>query len=113
MNLPRRLALALILPVTAQAQTRTIRIVVPFAAGAAADNAACSITPRMAEHLGQTIVVENRIGADHDLGPAGGPGAPGPARGRVGGQQPRRIRAFRDRGPRRHGRFGARGEYPH
>ncbi len=68
MNLPRRLALALVLPMTAQAQTRPIRIVVPFAAGGAADSVTRSITPRLTEHLGQTIVVENRTGAGGSVG---------------------------------------------
>ena len=68
MNLPRRLALALVLPVTAQAQSRPIRIVVPFAAGGAADSVTRSITPRLTEHLGQTIVVENRTGAGGSVG---------------------------------------------
>ena len=68
MNLTRRLALALVLPMTAQAQTRPIRIVVPFAAGGAADSVTRSITPRLTEHLGQTIVVENRTGAGGSVG---------------------------------------------
>jgi len=67
-NLTRRLALALVLPMTAQAQTRPIRIVVPFAAGGAADSVTRSITPRLTEHLGQTIVVENRTGAGGSVG---------------------------------------------
>lgn len=69
--LPRRLALALpalALPALARAQPRAIRIVVPFAAGGAADSATRSITPRMAERLGQTIVVENRTGAGGSVG---------------------------------------------
>ena len=68
MNLTRRLALALVLPMTAQAQTRPMRIVVPFAAGGAADSVTRSITPRLTEHLGQTIVVENRTGAGGSVG---------------------------------------------
>lgn len=68
MNLPRRLALALVLPMTAQAQTRPMRIVVPFAAGGAADSVTRSITPRLTEHLGQAIVVENRTGAGGSVG---------------------------------------------
>lgn len=69
--LPRRLALALpalAVPSLARAQSRAIRIVVPFAAGGAADSATRSITPRMAERLGQTIVVENRTGAGGSVG---------------------------------------------
>lgn len=47
---------------------RPIRLVVPFAAGGAADSAARSITPRMAEHLGQQFVVDNRTGASGSVG---------------------------------------------
>jgi len=47
---------------------RSIRLVVPFAAGGAADSAARSLTPRMAEKLGTTFVVENRTGAGGSLG---------------------------------------------
>ena len=71
MTLPRRLALtlpALPLPAIARAQSRPIRIIVPFAAGGAADSSTRSITPRMAERLGQTIVVENRTGAGGSVG---------------------------------------------
>ena len=74
MPITRRVAFglsALALPglaLRAQAQSRTIRIVVPFAAGGAADSATRSIIPRMAEQLGQTIVVENRTGAGGSVG---------------------------------------------
>ena len=67
----RRLALALTtLACPAAAQTRPIRIVVPFAAGGAADSVTRSITPRLTEHLGQAIVVDNRTGADGSVGGA-------------------------------------------
>jgi tripartite-type tricarboxylate transporter receptor subunit TctC len=73
--LTRRLALAtpaLLLPGLARAQaawpSRSIRLVVPFAAGGAADSAARVLTPRMGEKLGQTFVVENRTGASGSLG---------------------------------------------
>jgi tripartite-type tricarboxylate transporter receptor subunit TctC len=76
MMLARRLALlgapALLLPAAAMGQgawpTRSIRLVVPFAAGGAADSAARVLTPRMGEKLGQTFVVENRTGASGSLG---------------------------------------------
>ncbi len=74
MPLTRRSALALAgaaLAAPAQAQAwpaRPIRLVVPFAAGGAADSAARAITPRMAERLGQGFVVENRTGAGGSLG---------------------------------------------
>jgi tripartite-type tricarboxylate transporter receptor subunit TctC len=71
----RRMALAapaLLLPGLARAQapwpTRSIRLVVPFAAGGAADSAARVLTPRMGEKLGQGFVVENRTGASGSLG---------------------------------------------
>lgn len=74
MNLPRRLALSLPLlaaPALARAQaypTRPVRVIVPFAAGGAADSATRAITPRMGERLGQPIVVENRTGAGGSVG---------------------------------------------
>ena len=49
---------------------RSIRLVVPFAAGGAADSAARVLTPRMGERLGQGFVVENRTGAGGSLGGA-------------------------------------------
>ena len=58
-------------PASALAQTfpaRAIRVVVPFAAGGAADSAARTIFPRMGERLGQPVVVENRTGAGGSLG---------------------------------------------
>ncbi|WP_270934909.1 Bug family tripartite tricarboxylate transporter substrate binding protein, partial [Falsiroseomonas oryzae] len=48
--------------------SRSIRLVVPFAAGGAADSAARVLTPRMGEKLGQGFVVENRTGASGSLG---------------------------------------------
>jgi tripartite-type tricarboxylate transporter receptor subunit TctC len=60
------LALPLAAPAVAHAQewspTRPIRLVVPFAAGGAADNGARLIGARMAETLGQQVIVENRGG---------------------------------------------------
>lgn len=47
---------------------RPIRLVVPFAAGGAADSAARAITPVMTQRLGQSIVVENRTGAGGSVG---------------------------------------------
>ena len=54
---------------------RPIRLIVPFAAGGAADSAARAITPRMAERLGQHFVVENRTGASGSVGGAAVAGA--------------------------------------
>lgn len=76
--LTRRMALAaatgVALAPAARAQgawpQRSIRLVVPFAAGGAADSAARVLTPRMGERLGQGFVVENRTGAGGSLGGA-------------------------------------------
>ncbi|WP_240046758.1 Bug family tripartite tricarboxylate transporter substrate binding protein [Paracraurococcus ruber] len=65
-------ATAALLPLPALAQSdwpsRPIRLVVPFAAGGAADSAARAISPVMAQRLGQSIVVENRTGAGGSVG---------------------------------------------
>jgi len=50
--------------------TRTIRLVVSYAPGGAADVMARLLAPRMSERLGQTIVVENRAGASGTVGGA-------------------------------------------
>ena len=47
---------------------RPIRLIVPFAAGSATDVVARQIAPRMAENLGQSIVVDNRAGASGVIG---------------------------------------------
>lgn len=65
--------LALALPRTTRAQawpTRPIRVIVPFAAGGAADSSARTILPRLGELLGTTFVVENRTGASGSIGGA-------------------------------------------
>ena len=46
---------------------RPIKVLVPYAAGGSADNAARSYTDRLATALGQPIVVENRPGASGTL----------------------------------------------
>jgi tripartite-type tricarboxylate transporter receptor subunit TctC len=63
-------AFALATPALSQGAwpTRSIRLVVPFAAGGAADSSARVLTLRMAERLGQSFVVENRTGAGGSLG---------------------------------------------
>lgn len=47
---------------------RTVRMVVPFAPGGASDHVARIIQPRMAELLGQQLVVDNRSGAAGNIG---------------------------------------------
>jgi len=53
-------------PALAQAEwpNRTIRWVVAFAAGGAADTAARSVAPAVAEELGQSVIIENRTGGN-------------------------------------------------
>ena len=48
--------------------TKPIRFIVPFAAGGVADVIARAVTPKLAEALGQPIVIENRGGAGGTLG---------------------------------------------
>jgi tripartite-type tricarboxylate transporter receptor subunit TctC len=55
---------------TAAAQgypTKPIRVVVPFAAGGVVDTTTRALVPRMAEGLGQPLVVDNRPGAGGNI----------------------------------------------
>src|SRR6516225_8344119 len=64
-------ALAALLSVTATAQqwpTKTIRAVVPLSAGSANDVIARIVLERVAAQIGQSIVIENRIGASGTIG---------------------------------------------
>lgn len=58
-------------PALAQAQawpTKPIRLVAPFPPGSSIDVIARMIAPPMGEFLGQTIVIENRVGAGGNVG---------------------------------------------
>ncbi|MEI6162334.1 MAG: tripartite tricarboxylate transporter substrate binding protein, partial [Roseococcus sp.] len=60
----RRLSLGLLaLPGLAQAQTRPLRLVIPFAAGGSNDIVGRILAEGMSARLGQPIVIENRGGA--------------------------------------------------
>lgn len=64
-------AAGLSLPRSAAAQApsaRTVRIVVPFQAGTVTDTTTRIILPALAETLGQTVIVDNRAGADGAIG---------------------------------------------
>lgn len=66
------LASALGLPAVAQPTApypnRPIRIVVPFAPGAGTDISIRTIAPKWSELLGQTLIVDNRVGASGIVG---------------------------------------------
>lgn len=66
-------ALAVAAPFAASAQawpTKPIRVIVPFAAGSTTDIIARAISDKMAQSLGQPVVVENRGGASGTIGQA-------------------------------------------
>lgn len=68
---PRRALLAAALAAAAglaQAQANVIKMVVPFPAGGVTDQAARIVAEKMGQHLGQTIIVDNRPGAGSRLG---------------------------------------------
>ena len=76
LRLPLMLAAAALtlvsMPAAVQAQpawpAKPIRLIVPFGAGGASDFVARVIGPRLAEQLGQPVVIENRAGANGNVG---------------------------------------------
>src|SRR5438105_2332646 len=63
--------LALSICAIAHAQTypdRPVRIVVPYAAGGATDAVARVVGLRMSQELGQPVIIENKPGADGNIG---------------------------------------------
>ncbi len=56
------------LPAIASAQARPVRVIVPFAPGGQSDTVMRLLQPRMAEHLGVPVVVENRPGGGGAVG---------------------------------------------
>ena len=65
------LALALIVANSALAQSfpsKPIRVVVPFPPGGGTDIVARTVTPKMAEILGQPFIIDNRAGAGGNIG---------------------------------------------
>lgn len=61
---------ALLVSGIAQAQDKTTRIVVPFAAGAVQDTLARSLNMELGSALKQTVIVENKAGAGGTIGTA-------------------------------------------
>src|SRR5262245_49543471 len=62
------IACAGLAPAHAQYPARTIRFIVPFAAGSANDTVARFVQPQLAAALGQQVVIDNRPGAAGNLG---------------------------------------------
>lgn len=57
-------------PALAEWPNQPIRIVVPYPAGGAVDAMLRVVAPRMSEQLGQPVIIDNRAGANANLGPA-------------------------------------------
>jgi tripartite-type tricarboxylate transporter receptor subunit TctC len=62
------LAIAAMAPAHAQYPNRTIRWIVPFAAGSGTDTVARIVQPQLAQALGEQVVIDNRPGAAGNLG---------------------------------------------
>ena len=48
--------------------TRPVRLLIPYAPGGSSDYVVRIIQPRLAEHLGQQAIIENRAGASGNIG---------------------------------------------
>src|SRR5689334_9188672 len=70
------LALAAMAPAHAQYPTKTIRWIVPFAAGSGTDTVARIVQPQLSQALGEQVVIDNRPGAAGNLGAQVAAGAP-------------------------------------
>ncbi len=55
-------------PAAAPYPTKPLRLIVPFPAGGGADSLARMMMPKVAQALGQTIVIENKAGAGGNIG---------------------------------------------
>ena len=81
-SLLRRALLALplcALPTIALAQSypdRLVRVIVPYPAGSAVDTVGRALFQRLATQLGQPVIVENRVGANGNIGMAQAAQAP-------------------------------------
>jgi tripartite-type tricarboxylate transporter receptor subunit TctC len=63
--------LCLAIPLAASAQSwpaQTIKIIVPFTAGTGMDTIARAVSPKLAERLGQPVIVQNMAGASGNIG---------------------------------------------
>ena len=69
-SVPALLACAFALPATASDKwpERPVRLIVNFAPGGAADVLGRAITPTMSQELGQSVVVDNKPGANGNIG---------------------------------------------